>query len=168
MPDLAPLHSWFVFLHVAGLFGFLVFHGVSVGVVFRIRQERDVAALRTLLDLSRRSMTGMTILFLVWFIAGAMAGFSGNYWTTGRLWLWVSLALTLAVVIAMTPMGRFYTDRVRKAVGVDPKTGAVAADFVADPNAILVATASGRPMLLAAIGFGGLAVLTYLMMFKPF
>ena len=67
MPDIAPCHPWFVFAHVLGIFGFLIFHGVSVGVLFRIRNERDPHALRALLDLSRRSFGGMGIGFLVFF-----------------------------------------------------------------------------------------------------
>jgi hypothetical protein len=37
-----------------------------------------------------------------------------------------------------------------------------------DPQALEAAIMSGRPILLAAIGLGGLVVLTWLMMFKPF
>lgn len=168
MPDLAPFHQWIVFAHILGVFGFLVFHGVSVAVLFRIRHERDPHTLRTLLDLSNRSLIGMGIGFLVWFIAGVLAGFSGNFWTTGRLWLWASLIVAIVVVALMTPLGRFYVDRVRRAVGVDPKSGKVDPAFTPDPAAIDAAARSGRPMLVAAIGFGGVAVLTWLMMFKPF
>lgn len=168
MPDLSPFHGWFVFGHVLGLFGFLVFHGASVGVLLRVRRERDPGSLRALLNLSAQSMIGMSIFFLVWFTAGVLAGFSGNHWTSGRLWLWVSLGVTVVVVILMTPMGRFYADRVRRAVGVDPKSGEIDPTFTPDPAAIDAAARSGRPLLLAGVGFGGLAVLTYLMMFKPF
>ena len=168
MPDLSPFHAWFVFIHVLGVFLFLIFHGASVAVLFRVRNERDPLVLRPLLDLSARSVAGMGIGAAIWFFAGILAGFSGNFWATGRLWLWVSLVLTVVIVGLMTPLGAFYINRVRSAVGIDPKTRAVDPAFVADPAAIEAAARSGQPMLLAAIGFGGLAVLLYLMMFKPF
>lgn len=168
MPNLAPFHQWIVFIHLLGVFGFLIAHGVSVGVLFRIRKERDPQTLRALLDLSNRSIAGMSVGAAVWFFAGILAGFSGNYWTSGRLWLWVSLGLTIAVVGVMTPLGRFWVDRVRRAVGVDPKSGQIDPTFTPDPAAIDAAARSGRPMLLAAIGFGGVTVLAWLMMFKPF
>ena len=106
--DLAPFHLWFVFLHVVGVFMFLLGHGVSAGVMWRLRTERDPAAIRTLLDFSGRSMNFMGIGFLIWFFGGIIAGFSGDFWTTGRYWIWASLAIALAVIIAMTPLGRFW------------------------------------------------------------
>jgi hypothetical protein len=168
MPDLSPFHGWIVFVHVLGVLVFLVFHGASVGVMFRVRSERDPLALRALLDLSARSMVGMGIGAAIWFFAGILAGFSGNHWATGRLWLWASLVLTVVIVGLMTPLGAFYINRVRRAVGIDPKTRAVDPAFVPDPAEIDAAARSGRPLLVAAVGFGGLAVLLYLMMFKPF
>lgn len=168
MPDLAPFHGIIVFAHILGVFVFLLAHGVSAGAMLRLRSERDVGAIRTLLDLSRRSMLVMSVGFLIWFFAGILAGFSGNYWTTGRYWIWASLAVALVVIGVMTPMGRFYLNRVRTAVGIDPKTGAIDASATVDPAALETAIASGRPMLLAGIGVVSLAVLAGLMIFKPF
>ena len=51
--DLAPYHLWIVCIHVVGVFLFLIGHGVSAGVVWRLRTERDPVAVRTLLDFSR-------------------------------------------------------------------------------------------------------------------
>src|SRR3954469_10227804 len=108
--DLAPYHLWIVWIHVVGVFLFLIGHGVSAGVAWRLRTERDPVAVRTLLDFSRRAMSFALIGFLMWFIGGIVAGFSANggagWWTSGRYWIWVSLALALVVMIAMTPMGR--------------------------------------------------------------
>ena len=39
---------------------------------------------------------------------------------------------------------------------------------VAGPEELEALLNSGRPMLVAAIGIGGLAILLWLMMFKPF
>src|SRR5207237_1457478 len=96
--------------------------GVSAAVAWRLRTERDPVAVRTLLDFSRRSLSLTLIGALTWLIGGILAGFSGNWWTSGQYWIWVSLVLAMAVVLAMTPMGRIYFNRIRMAVGVDPKT----------------------------------------------
>lgn len=168
MPDLAPFHGLIVFAHIIGVFLFLLAHGVSAGVILKIRTERDPAALRTLLSFSSWSMNVMGIGFLVWFIAGVLAGFSGNYWTTGSYWIWASLGISLLIVIVMTPLGRFHLNRVREAVGIDSKTGAVDAAAPVDDAALAAALASGRPLLLLAIGLVGVVVLAWLMMFKPF
>ena len=53
--DLAPYHLWIVWIHVVGVFLFLIGHGVSAVVAVADAPERDPAAVRTLLDFSRRS-----------------------------------------------------------------------------------------------------------------
>jgi hypothetical protein len=166
------LHTWIVFIHVAGVIIFLVAHGVSVGVVLRLRAEREPVAVRTLVDLSRRSMIVMSLGALMWLVAGIVAGFTGNggagWWTTGTYWIWASLVLAIVIIGLMTPMGRIYLNRVRAAVGVDPKTGAVNPSFQVDAAALETAVNSGQPTVLAAIGVGGLLILLWLMVFKPF
>lgn len=169
MPDISLLHPYVKYLHIIGVFLFLLAHGVSAAVVLRLRAERDPQAVRTLLDFSTRSMGVMTVGAAIWFFSGIFLGFSGNYWGSGRYWLWASLLVAVVVVGLMTPMGRLYLNRVRVALGIDPRGPAnqpMAA--VVDPVALDVAIKSGRPMLLAGIGVGGVAILAWLMMFKPF
>ena len=168
MPDLAPFHGLIVFAHIIGVFLFLLAHGVSAGVILKIRGERNPVALRTLLDLSRQSLNAAFVGFLIWFIAGILAGFSGNYWTSGRYWIWASLAVAIVVAGLMTPLGAMYLNRIREAVGIDPKTGTINPSATADDAAVAAAIGSGRPILLASIGAVGVVVLAWLMMFKPF
>lgn len=166
--DLSPYHGAIIFVHVIGVLLFLLAHGISAGVLWRLRTERDPAAIRTLLDFSRRSFPLMTVGFLVWFFGGILAGFSGNYWTTGRYWIWASLAIAIIVIGAMTPLGRFYLNGVRAVVGIDPKTGAVDTSVEIDPMSLDSAIRSGRPVLLASLGLGSVVVLSWLMIMKPF
>lgn len=160
-----------MFVHVLGVFLFLLAHGVSAAVLLRLRAERDPAAVRTLVDLSSRTFLVMGIGAAIWFLAGILAGFSGNYWTSGRLWIWASLLVVVVVGGVMTPLGRSYLDRVRTVLGIEPRgradPGQPMADSV-DRQALEAAIMSGRPLLLAAIGLGALVILTWLMMFKPF
>ncbi len=168
MLDLSPFHGLIVLIHVLGVLLFVLAHGVSVAVLLRLRSERDPAALRTLLDLSRRSVNVMSIGLAIWFLGGILAGFSGNWWTSGRWWIWVSLVIAIVLIGLMTPMARFYLDRVRTALGVDPKTGSYDPTVPVDGAVVEAAIASGQPTLVAAIGVVGLAVLLWLMMAKPF
>jgi hypothetical protein len=169
---MTDLHTWLVFIHVAGVLGFLIAHGVSAATALRLRSERDPAAVRTLVDLSRRSMIIMSIGGLVWLVAGIAAGFTGRggagWWTTGTYWIWASLVLAFVIIGVMTPWGRIWLNKVREAVGVDVKSGAVNPDFQFNPAALDAAITSGKPELLAAIGFGGFLVILWLMVFKPF
>src|SRR4051794_33124597 len=84
--NLAPYHLWIVWIHVVGVILFLIGHGVSAAVAWRLRTERDPVAIRTLLDFSRRSLSLTLIGALTWLIGGILAGFSGNWWTSGQYW----------------------------------------------------------------------------------
>ena len=168
MPDISRFHGLIVLVHVLGVLLFILAHGVSAAVVLRLRTERDPAALRTLLDLSRRSINLMSVGLLMWFLAGILAGFSGNFWTNGTYWIWAALAIAIVVTLAMTPLGRFYLNRVRTALGVDPQTGAYDPAFQVDAVAVDAAISSGQPVLIVAIGVVGLAVIAWLMIAKPF
>ena len=82
----------------------------------------------------------------------------------------VRRTLLLAIVLTglMTPMGRFYFNRVRSAVGIDPKTNKFDPNIQVDGAAVDAAIASGQPAVLAATGIIGLVVLLWLMVAKPF
>jgi hypothetical protein len=169
MPDLLWTHAYIKYVHVLGVFIFLIGHGVSVMTLWRVRRERDPATLRTLLDFSAKSIGVMSVGAAIWFFSGIYMGFSGNYWTTGSYWIWASLVVAVVVVGLMTPMGRLYLNRVRLALGVDPtgKSTAPPPEAV-DAVALEAAISSGRPEVLMAVGLIGLAILAWLMMFKPF
>jgi predicted integral membrane protein DUF2269 len=169
MPDLSWTHAYIKYVHVLGVFLFLIGHGVSVMVLLGMRRERDPGTLRTLLSFSTRSMGLMGVGAAIWLFSGIYLGFSGNYWTTGSYWIWASLAIAIVTIGVMTPMGRLYLNRVRIALGQDP-TGKTSPPIPAEVDAVALEAAvkSGRPMALAVIGFGALAVLAWLMMFHPF
>lgn len=168
MPDISGFHQAIVLVHVVGVVLFVLAHLVSVVVLFVIQRERDPAALRRLLTLSRQSLLVALVGLAIWFLGGILAGFSGNWWTTGRLWIWAALVLAIVLIGLMTPMGRLYLNRVREAVGIDPETGAVNSAAQVDPAAVEAAVASGQPLLLAALGTVGLLAILWLMLAKPF
>jgi Predicted integral membrane protein (DUF2269) len=155
------LYQWMVFLHIAGVFVFLIAHGVSVGVAFRVRGERDARRIQALLELSAWS-TGLMYLGLVLLLAGGItAGFIGNWWD--QAWIWVSIGTLVAVIVAMYVVAAGYYRRLRLIVGAmadgsEAVSGERLAELLEGP----------RPWILAAIGFGGLLFILYLMLFKPF
>ena len=159
------LHQWMVFLHIAGVFAFLVAHGVSVGVAFRVRLERDPKRIMALLDLSSWSVSLMYLGLLLLLGGGVTAGFSpgipGSWWGDG--WIWVSLGSLLLVMIAMYAVATTYYRRLRLIVG------AMADGSQAVSEERLTDLLEGpRPWVLAVIGFGGVLFVLYLMLFKPF
>jgi len=162
------MYPWVVFLHVLSALAFMLAHGSGAAVMFQVRAERDPARIHALLDLSNAVNRWVAISALLLLVFGILAGFMGGWWRQG--WIWAALAVLVALSITMTTMGRFYLDRVRRAIGV-----ATPADIKANvqptllpPDQLLVVLNSGRPWALGIIGLAGLAVITWLMILKPF
>jgi len=159
---------WIVLVHVAAGFGFVLAHGTSVLVAFRLRSEREPARVTALLDLSAGSL-GMTyVALLVLLAAGILAAFIGNDW--GQGWIWLSLGLLVVIVISMYPLGSQHYAKVRHAFGQkafqDKADAPVPAPASAAEQAALLDSA--QPWILAAIGGGGLLVILWLMVVQPF
>jgi hypothetical protein len=166
--DLSPYYELLVLLHVVGVLVFLVTHSVSAIALWKVRTERDLPTIRKWLERSRRSLVLMNIGLATWAIAGVLSAFAGGWWTSGQYWVWAALVVAIIVIGAMTPMGRFYLNRLRSAAGTDPKRGSIDDPVAVDSTAFDVALATGRPVTLAAIGIVGLVILFWLMLFKPF
>lgn len=157
-----------VYLHVIAVFGFLLAHGVSIAVALTLRRERNPQRLSALLALSGSAVGLMDGAIIILLLTGIVNGFIGHWW--GRGWIWVSLVLLLAIAIYMSIAATGFYHQVRKAIGepymVNYKPQpAVAPASSAELNALLN---NPLPVILAAIGLGGLAIITWLMLFKPF
>lgn len=162
------MYSWLIFLHVMSVFSFLFAHGASAIVMFRVRAERDPARIGALLDLSQAVGGAVALTALLLFLTGLALGFVGGWW--GRGWIWASLALFLAISMVMSWQGRLYFERIRGALGRSPRKAETPPSPVLEsaPSELAAVLASGQPALLAIVGLGGLAVITWLMLFKPF
>ncbi len=148
---------------------FLIAHGVSAGVSFRLRAERDRAKLTALLDLSASTYPAMAVgFFLILGSAIAMAVMF-EWWRTA--WFWAAVVVFMALIGMMTPLATLRYGKIRRALGLKMPMGSKAKDGdrreLGDEelNAILNTV---NPWMLSGVGFGGVAVLSALMMFKPF
>jgi MFS family permease len=161
-------YPWIVLAHVVVVIVAFGAHGVSAYAMFSARRETDRGRLAAILDLSGSSLSlaGWGLLAAV--LLGIVAAVIGGHF--GRLWPWASIVVVVLVFIAMTPMGAGPMGEVRKALGQrvrgdkdgdPPRQPASDADLAA-------AQARLRPELVGAIGLVGLAILVWLMEFKPF
>jgi hypothetical protein len=154
-------YNWWKFLHIAGVLAFVLFHGVSSVAALRVRKERDRGRIAALLQFSGSSIRGM-YLSLAWLIVfGAVAGISGGYWDDG--WFWISIGLLVVVSVEMTIVARPYYQRVKEAVEVRPSGVPRRSDE--ELEEILRSSVS---LWNAIFGFAALAVIAWLMTFKPF
>ena len=161
------MYPWLVFLHVIAVFAFLMAHGVSISVAFALRRERNPDRIQTLLNLSGSAIGILNGAIGIILLSGIVSGFMGQWWDRG--WIWLSLGLLIATAVFMFAAGTGYYGRVRTAVAAYLES-----QKLQSPSG-LVSTAEidkllsqSRPLLLAVVGFGSLAVITWLMKFKPF
>jgi uncharacterized membrane protein/plastocyanin len=154
------VHRWWVFLHVVGVFGFLMAHGVSAYATFQLRREHEAARVSHLLELSSSSIGLMWNSIGLLLLGGIVAGFTGGFW--GQGWIWAAIALFLAVTVAMYVIATPWVKRLRTiSAAIAQGTEAVSQEQY---EQIL---RSRRPYTIAAVGFAGLLVILYLMVFKP-
>ena len=162
------MYQLLALLHIVGVFGFLMAHGISAGVSFALRSERSLERVRALLMLSAASYPVMYGSLLLLLLVGVVLGFMGNWW--GQAWIWLSLILLIAIVVLMSHFGSRIYGGARKLTGlpymergkIQPPVEPASAEEI---NALLD---KGNPLLLTIIGFGGIVVIAWLMMAKPF
>jgi len=169
--NLSPFHSWLVLTHILGVFGFLLAHGVSVGVGFRLRSERDPVRIRALLELSNAYLGAMYVALFVLLLGGILAGISGGWWTSGKLWIWAAVVLLVAIAVGMYVVALPYFNNLRHAVGVatydDARKGLQPPEPAA-PAQLDALLQSSAPISTAVIGLGGILIIGWLMVMKPF
>jgi uncharacterized membrane protein len=153
------LYSIIKYLHVIFILGFLLSHGVSVQVAYALKRERDTQKIRSLLDISKAPYTFMISTLLGSILFGVVAGFMGHWWGSG--WIWVSIALLVIIFGLMFYLGTNIFGAARNAAET-------ASDPTGTNQELLAILEKSNPILLTIIGYGGFAIITLLMMFKPF
>lgn len=153
------LYRIIVFLHVISTFGFLLSHGASVSMAFALKRERDLQKIRALLDLSSTSYPLMILTLLASIVFGIIAGFQGNWWKFG--WIWASIALLVVILALMYFLGSNIYSAARKAVELPSEPSG-------SNEELFAILEKSNPLLLTLIGYGGYAIIAWLMMVKPF
>jgi uncharacterized membrane protein len=155
------VYQWWVFIHLLGVLGFLLAHGVSVGVLIALRTERDPGRVRALLQLSSQSTTAFYWSFLVLLGGGLAAATSGHWWSLA--WPWIALGVLFGITVLMYVLAKPYYERVRRIMAIQSAGGTAVGEVE-----IAAATSGPVPMVIAVTGVAGLIGIVYLMVLKPF
>ncbi|MDQ6711693.1 MAG: hypothetical protein M3Z28_00675 [Candidatus Dormibacteraeota bacterium] len=161
------MYNWFLFAHIASVAGFLLAHGTSVAMAFRLRTEKTTDGIRSLTELSKETtnmMYGFTLLIL---ITGLSLGAQGGWF--GRGWIWTALILLILTIGVMSFLGRRY-NAVRASVGLPVRAGRgrVTTPAPGSPEEIRRAVNAAPVGMITAIGVVALLLLLWLMILKPF
>ncbi|HEX6330852.1 MAG TPA: hypothetical protein VF129_06135 [Actinomycetota bacterium] len=149
--------DWYLFwrlVHFAGIVVFVAGHGVSAAVTVRLRNGRDPARLEALLGLSRSTIVWSNLGLAVLVLGGVANWIRVDYSPQG--WLWAAVMLLAVLAIAGVGLAAPYFRRVRAAVGAG------------DEDRLASALASPLPWALFWLETAGVAVILWLMVYKPF
>lgn len=160
------MYQWLIFTHILAIFGFLIAHGASAAIVFKLRGERETARVQVLLELSRGANGVANACLLVFLAAGIIAGFMGNWW--GQLWIWAALGLLIALSVFMTFVGSRPLIRIRRTLESAESTKSTLSPVAPTEQRLGELLAATHPWLLTTVSGGSIAVILWLMMFKPF
>ncbi len=157
-----------VYLHVLSALVFVMAHGVSAMMIFKVRNERKYENLCNYLDISSFALKPAMLALHGVELTGITLTLWAKWWMHG--WIWVSLVLFILVGFVMGKYAAGYMNSVRKAMGMpnarDLKKGIQ--PIPAPQEKLLEIVASGQPRLVAAAGLGGMAAIVMLMVLKPF
>jgi hypothetical protein len=150
------------FLHILSAAVFLLFHGVQVWALFSLAPAfPDREKIFDRAEQSRMAGTPMYVWLGLLVLFGVIAGITGGSFSDGW-WLWASIVVLLATVGTMSATAAPFMRTVREA------TTRWADGTYPMPDAELEALLRGaKPKLIAAIGIAGLAILLWLMVYKP-
>ncbi len=163
------MYSFVVYLHVLSALTFVLFHGTAMGIMFKLRKERQPDKVKALLELSGQMTPASILALLMLLITGVVAAFMSSLW--GEVWIWSALGLLIIISLAMSILGTEYYDKVRVALGLSrthSRRGEVPRGNMAEAQELDRLLLSRKPVMIMAIGFVGLAAILWLMMFKPF
>ena len=154
------MHLWIVYGHILGALAFMLAHGASAAVVFRLRSERDPAAVRLLLGLSKMTLPLAYVSLLLLIVAGVWAGIDMGAFNNGQMWLWTAIGVLIVIFVTMFALvsPTFYRTRDLLGDGSTP----------VDQAALDARLSSSRPMAGVIIGLIGILIILWLMVLKPF
>ena len=157
-------------IHILGAITFVLAHGISMVVGFRVKMLSEPDRLRPLLKLSAQAVVVSTTALLVVLVSGILGGIAAGWFTSGRYWIWVSLVLLVAVGAVMFPLATAPLARIRWAMGdkFDSRLRKQLPTEPPGPDELPRMLAAWNPMLPATVGGVGLALILWMMLAKPF
>lgn len=157
-----------VFLHVISALVFMMAHGVSAMMMFKISRERKYENLCNYLEISSAAMLPAMRALDGVILTGIVLTIWAKWWHMG--WIWASLVLFVLIGVLMGKYASGYLRRIRRTMGMvsqkDLKKGI--RPMPAPQEVLWEMLAQGSPRLVASAGLGGLAAITFLMVAKPF
>jgi hypothetical protein len=158
------MYIWWLWAHIASVFGFLLSHGVSVGMGLDLRRQKSAEAVKSMTEVSK-NWTGVSYAFILLIaITGVAMGFQQNWWRFK--WIWTAIGILILTIGAMSGLANGY-NRIRIAAGVQPPRRQ-RQQPAEKPEDLMSLVSAANPWPISLIGVAALIILLWLMVLKPF
>ncbi len=130
-------------------------------MLYVIRREHNRGRIESLLGFSSKTVVAMYIALGAVVGSGLWLGFEVSAFFS-QTWFWLSLSLLAVITALMWLMARPFGKRIRAACEIRPSGVPRVSDTELEELLL-----SNRTHVISAIGFLGLGVILYLMVFRP-
>ena len=159
------MYNWLVFLHIFFAFAFMRGHGAHVAAMLKFRGEPDPEKSLTFFS-NVPDIKYVRYLYIAMGVFGFAAAFITPWWK--QVWVWLSAVVFLITSFAMSKYGAGYygiifdaSNRLIEAKKTNTNLPAAQKEF---DNARMAPNAT----IVSVVGLVGLAIILWLMRFKPF
>jgi hypothetical protein len=159
------MYPWLLFAHIGSMLLFMLAHGVHAVVMLKWRQAEDPEFGLTLFHgLPGPGLTRISLLAVI--ATGLVLGAMGDWF--GHGWLWLSLGILVVQWVAMYRLGGEYFGLVQAAARDAVAERASGSGSTTALDVYRVTRLGWRPAAMMIVGLGGVGVVLWLMIFKPF
>jgi hypothetical protein len=159
------MYNWLVFFHILFAFLFMLAHGVHAAAMLKFHGEPDPERSLSFFNVVPEPtlIRWLTVLLgLPAFLAAYLAG----WWAKGGLW--ASVVLFVIISFAMFQYGAGYFNLIEQAATRLIEARRTGSNVDAALEAYEAARGAPHAMVVSVVGILGLAVILWLMRFKPF
>ena len=159
------MYNWLVFLHIFFGFSLMLAHGVHAAAMLAFRNEKDPERALTFFNIvpEINMVRWLTVLMGV---PGLIAAFITPWWKQG--WVWASVVVFLIVSVVMYKYGAGYFELIQRAAERLIESRKTNVNIETALREFETARTARHPIPVSIVGMVGLAIILWLMRFKPF
>ncbi len=159
------MYNWLVYLHVLFAFLFMLGHGAHVVAMLKFRGEPDPERCLSFFNMVP-DIKYVRYFYIPMGFFGFAAAFIAPWWKQG--WTWTSTVVFVIVTYIMQRYGARYYGIIFEAASRLVEAKKTNVNLPAAQKAFDEARLTSHTMIVSVVGLVGLAIILWLMRFKPF
>jgi len=159
------MYNWLVLLHIFFAFLMMLTHGAHAAAMLKFRGEPDPEKSLTFFS-NVPDIKYVRYLYVAMGVFGFAAAFITPWWKQG--WTWISAVVFVIIAYVMYRYGSGYYGMISSAARRLIEAKKTGTDLPAAQKEFDEARNAPNAMIVSVVGLIGLAVILWLMRFKPF